>query len=221
MVDIPNMRRVYSRPWQRGSTANPGKVSTGVAVGVRPETTLFAHETMPDALADTSTIGARLAVEPPPAEAGGFWFLLRGRLRGRFAYPVQGWFMQPARWSMKNQRAAQPIPIPDIHRSIGIGVRLVSAPCADVGMFLTLVDRPAPMAGLAGVVRRYRIHRHASSQGLVAHKRLQLIERPIVPVLPRIRPGVFSLPGRSPNAREVLKADSCFVDRQWSVFAVA
>jgi len=159
--------------------------------------------------------------EPPPAEAGGFWFLLRGRLRGRFAYPVQGWFMQPARWSMKNQRAAQPIPIPDIHRSIGIGVRLVSAPPADVGMFLTLVDRPAPMAGLAGVVRRYRIHRHASSQGLVAHKRLQLIERPIVPVLPRIRPGVFSLPGRSPNAREVLKADSCFVDRQWSVFAVA
>jgi hypothetical protein len=61
MVDIPNMRRVYSRPWQRGSTANPGKVSTGIAVGVRPETTLFAHETMPDALADTSTIGARLA----------------------------------------------------------------------------------------------------------------------------------------------------------------
>jgi len=64
-------------------------------------------------------------------------------LRGRSAYPVQGWFMPPARSSMKNQRAAQPIPIPDIQRSIGIGVRLVSAPPADVGMFSTLVDRPA------------------------------------------------------------------------------
>jgi len=61
MAGIPNIRRVYGRPWQRGTAANPGKVSTGIAVGVRPETTLFAHETMPDALADTSTIGARLA----------------------------------------------------------------------------------------------------------------------------------------------------------------
>jgi hypothetical protein len=37
---------------------------------------------------------------------------------------------------MKNQRAAQPIPIPDIQRRIGIGVRLVFAPPAhafDVG----------------------------------------------------------------------------------------
>ena len=65
MAGIPNMRRVYGRPWQRGAAANPGKVSTGIAagiaVGVRPETTRLAHETMPDALADTSTTGARLA----------------------------------------------------------------------------------------------------------------------------------------------------------------
>jgi hypothetical protein len=63
VAHLPNIRRVYSRPWQRGTTANPGKVSTGVAVGVRPETTLITHETMLDALADTSTIGARLAGE--------------------------------------------------------------------------------------------------------------------------------------------------------------
>jgi hypothetical protein len=62
--------------------------------------------------------------------------LLRDRLRGRFAYLVQGRFMRPARWSLKDQRAAQPIPIPDVHRGIGICVRLVSAPCADVGMFV-------------------------------------------------------------------------------------
>jgi len=42
MVDrIPNIGRVYSRPWQRGSAANPGQVLTGVAIGVRPETTLY------------------------------------------------------------------------------------------------------------------------------------------------------------------------------------
>jgi len=39
VAHLPNIRRVYSRPWQRDTTANPGKVSTGVAVGVRPETT--------------------------------------------------------------------------------------------------------------------------------------------------------------------------------------
>jgi len=115
--------------------------------------------------------------------------------------------MQPARWSIKNQRAAQPIPIPDIHRGIGIGVRLVSAPCADVGMFATFVDRPAMMAGLAGVVRTHRIHRHASSHCLVARKRLELIKRPIVPVLSGIRFGIFALLRRCPNARQVLKPD--------------
>ena len=58
MAGIPNIRRVYSRPWQRGSTANPGKVSTGVAVGVRPETTLVAHKTMLDAPSQRSTASA-------------------------------------------------------------------------------------------------------------------------------------------------------------------
>jgi len=58
---IPNIRRVYSRPWQRGTTANPGKVSTGVAVGVRSETTLIAHKTMLDALSQRSAARTRLA----------------------------------------------------------------------------------------------------------------------------------------------------------------
>lgn len=49
MVDracTSNIRRVYSRPWRNGSPANPGKVSTCVQVGMRPETTLIAHEAM-------------------------------------------------------------------------------------------------------------------------------------------------------------------------------
>jgi hypothetical protein len=49
--------------------------------------------------------------------------------------------MQPARWSIKNQRADEPIPIPDIHRGIGIGVRLVSALCADIGSLLIAPHR--------------------------------------------------------------------------------
>jgi len=51
--------------------------------------------------------------------------------------------MRPARWSIKNQRAAHPIPVPDIHRGIGIGVRLVSATGADVGVFMAFVNGTA------------------------------------------------------------------------------
>jgi hypothetical protein len=34
VAHLPNIRRVYSRPWRDGGLANPGKV-----VGVRPDTT--------------------------------------------------------------------------------------------------------------------------------------------------------------------------------------
>jgi hypothetical protein len=43
---ISHIRRIYSRPWREGTLANPGQISTCVQVGVRPETTLLAHETM-------------------------------------------------------------------------------------------------------------------------------------------------------------------------------
>jgi len=65
MVDrIPNIGRVYSRPWQRGSTANPGQVLTGVAVGVRPETTLAVRYTPHGAL--------RAPAIPPATQVAGF-----------------------------------------------------------------------------------------------------------------------------------------------------
>ena len=57
---ILNIRRTYSRPWQDGSPANPGKISTCVQIGVRPETTRTL-ETMPGTLANVSTFRARLA----------------------------------------------------------------------------------------------------------------------------------------------------------------
>src|ERR1700740_2748654 len=58
---IPNIRRVYSRPWQDGRPANLGKISTCIQVGVRPETTLIAHETMPRAPAEAPAAGAGAA----------------------------------------------------------------------------------------------------------------------------------------------------------------
>ena len=57
---IPNIRRIYNRLWQDSSPANPGKVSTCVQVGVRPETTRTL-ETMPGTLANVATFRARLA----------------------------------------------------------------------------------------------------------------------------------------------------------------
>src|SRR6266699_2918023 len=54
------MRRIYSRPRQRGTTADPGKVSTCVQVGMRPETTRTL-ETRPDPLTQRAARGACLA----------------------------------------------------------------------------------------------------------------------------------------------------------------
>ena len=115
--------------------------------------------------------------------------MLRCRLPGSLAYWVQGRFMRPARWSIKNQRAALAVPVPDVHRGIGIGVRLVSTTCADVGVFMTFVNGTATGARLAGVARTNLIHRHARCQGLVAYKRFQLIKRPVVSIFPGIRLG--------------------------------
>jgi len=58
---IPNIRRVYSRPWRDGRPANPSKVPTCIQVGVRPETTLIAHETVLDTTAEAQAVGAGLA----------------------------------------------------------------------------------------------------------------------------------------------------------------
>jgi len=56
-----HIRRIYGRPRQRGAAADPGKVSTCIQVGVRPKTTLIAHETMLGALAETAAGRASLA----------------------------------------------------------------------------------------------------------------------------------------------------------------
>lgn len=87
----------------------------------------------------------------------------------------------PVRWSLEGRRKTYPVTIPDTHHGIGIGRCLLSAPRADVGRLMTRVDDSRTMAGLDRVVRTYRICRCLSRQGLVAHKRRQLIKRAILP----------------------------------------
>lgn len=60
-MPIPDIRRVYRRPWHNGSCANAGKVSAYVQVAVRPQTTVGALEAMPGAPAQSSTARAGLA----------------------------------------------------------------------------------------------------------------------------------------------------------------
>ncbi|GIW58974.1 MAG: hypothetical protein KatS3mg087_0040 [Patescibacteria group bacterium] len=57
----PNIRRIYNRPWRDGGLANPGKIPTCIHVAVRPETTVWALETVFRALAQFSTTRAGLA----------------------------------------------------------------------------------------------------------------------------------------------------------------
>jgi hypothetical protein len=55
------MRRIYNRPWQDDCPANPGKISTCIQVGVRPETTLVALESTLHSPAKLVATGAELA----------------------------------------------------------------------------------------------------------------------------------------------------------------
>ncbi len=58
---IPDIRPLYSSPRRDCRLANPGKIPTCVQVAVRPETTVFAHETMLDSLPQRPARRARLA----------------------------------------------------------------------------------------------------------------------------------------------------------------
>lgn len=101
--------------------------------------------------------------------------------------------MQPTRQILKIQWAAQPMPIADIHGRVGIGVRLVSATAADVGMFFTIIDRATVVAGLAGVVGANLVDGHTGLNRLVGHEGFKLKERPIVPILTGVRFGFLAL----------------------------
>ena len=136
-------------------------------------------------------------------------FLLHRRLRDGFAYHVQGHFMWPAQWSMKNQRAMQSEPIADVLSRVSVGVRSVPASFAGIGMFLARVDRAAVMARFAGVGRSNRFDLNLGERRLVLDELLKLIERPIVSVLSCIRLCGLALLGANPNARQILNPNPC------------
>lgn len=97
------------------------------------------------------------------------------------------------------------MPISNVHRGVGIGVRLISAPSADISLFLSLVQRTAGVAGFGCVVRTHRLHFHPRCQRFVPDKPLKLVERPVVPVLSGIRLRALTLLRRRSNSFEVFQ----------------
>src|SRR5919198_5361328 len=102
--------------------------------------------------------------------------------------------MCPVRWSLKNQRTAQPLPIADIHGRIGISVCVIGTARADKAVALSGAQRTAPMAAFAGIRCWDFLDRHTGELSLVGEELFELKERPIGTILPRIRFGVVSLP---------------------------
>ena len=134
-------------------------------------------------------------------------------------YRVQGRSIRPTLWSIKNQRAAHLRPIPDVHRGIGIRVRLISASSADVGMFFSIIDITASVARLGRVVRSDRFDEDAGTGSLVPDERFKLKERPVVAVLSRVSLCCLSLLRILPDAGQVLQnQSSAALDRHGDQF---
>ena len=142
----------------------------------------------------------------------GFTFLLGGRFRSCFAYSVRGRLIRPAQPSIKNDWAAQPLPIPDIHRGIRIGVRLIPA-TAGVGVFFSRVDSAAAVTRFAGVRGRDLLYSDTGDLRFIADELLQLIERPVVTVLPCIRFRALALLRRA-NAFQIFQTDATGVSHR-------
>jgi hypothetical protein len=69
--------------------------------------------------------------------------------------------MCPVRWSLKNQRTAQPLPVADILWRVGIGVCVIIAARTDKAMLFPLAERSAAMTALARIRRRHFLDRYA------------------------------------------------------------
>jgi hypothetical protein len=116
--------------------------------------------------------------------------------------------MCPVRWSLKNQRTAQAVPIADILRCVGISVCMIVASWAEQRMLFSRAECPAAVTARAGVRRRHFLNRHTGQVCLVGDDVLQLEERPVVPILSGIR--FRSLPLSAPLAdtREIFETDA-------------
>src|SRR6266704_696066 len=85
LTHLPHIRRIYSRRWRDSSLANPGMVSPCVQVGVRPETTLYAHEKMsdppPQAIAARASLACVRRIDVLNRDADGFGLVLNKLLQ--------------------------------------------------------------------------------------------------------------------------------------------
>src|SRR5439155_23625429 len=95
--------------------------------------------------------------------------------------------MCPVRWSLKNQRTAQPMPIADIHGRVGISMCLIGAAWAAKSVACACPKSAAAMATLAGIGRRHVFDGHPGKLCFVGDELFELEEWPVVPVLSGIR----------------------------------
>src|SRR5712691_10762095 len=116
--------------------------------------------------------------------------------------------MRPVHWSLKNQWTAHAVPVADILCGVGISVCLPATACAVVGMFLAWIQLSAAMAGFRGIGRWNLFYRDTSPLRLVDNELLQLIERPIVPILPCIRFRRAALLCALPDIRQIFQTDA-------------
>src|SRR5262249_47973406 len=116
--------------------------------------------------------------------------------------------MCPVRWSLKNQRTAQAVPIANLLRCVAISVCMIVAPGAEHGIFFPRAESPAGRPVFPGVLRRHFLNRHTGQVCLVGDEVLQLEERPVVSILSGIR--FRSLPLSAPLAdtREIFEMDA-------------
>jgi hypothetical protein len=94
--------------------------------------------------------------------------------------------MCPVRWNLKNQRTAQPLPVVDILRRVGISVCVIVAAGAHKAVALAGPKPATAMTALAGIRCRNFFDRHTDQVGFVGDKGLQLEARPVVTVRARI-----------------------------------
>jgi hypothetical protein len=116
--------------------------------------------------------------------------------------------MCPVRWSLKNQRTAQPLPIADILRRVGISVCVVGATWADKAMLFPLAERSAAMTALARIRRWHFLDRYTGELSLIGDELFQLEARPVVTVCTRIRFGGLALAAALADIRQVFKPDA-------------
>src|SRR5262245_33732970 len=111
--------------------------------------------------------------------------------------------MCPVHWSLKHQRTAQPLPVADILRRVGISVCVVVAAWANKAVSLAGPKSAAAMTTFAGIGRRHFFNRHTGEGGFVGDELLQLEARPVVAVLASIRFSGLALCAALTDARQV------------------